>query len=359
MERRGNPNKERSLLLANIIFLCVITLAAIAAAAFFYLEMRSSREMLEEMNNRLSGQNGQDKTLFTDEELYAQREDARIEGEMTREQEIREQIKESLTTGSSTLATLRQLYSDEIVISSRGRYYFYEVQEDIAQNSFGPDDFIIDRDGILRYQGEAPVGTVEQGIQISARNEDIDWETLAGDQADYVMIDAGGRDADGELTENPYLGDQLQAAGKAGLSVGVTYSLRAVSKEEAQEDAEWLTDLLEPYMDIIDGYVAVAIRMPEDGDRTLRVDSDLWTENIKIVCNTLKLAGYQPVLEESATAMMTLTQPEELKDIARCAVSDGAELYFPYSFVMWRYDTSATVEGVSGTVSRSIRIDRP
>lgn len=355
-KRTRNPNKERSILLFNIIILCVITLTAIAVAAFFYFRMQTAETMLREMNDRLSGSNGMDKTLYTAEELEAQREDARIAGEESGEHEIKMTIQSSLASGNTTLTMLRQLFPEDIVVSNQGKYYFYPISQEIPHNSFQKEDFALDDEGLLTYHGMDPDITLEQGIQVSAEDGVIDWMAVAKDHVDYAMIYVGGRDANGELTEDASFTRNIRGARNAGLSIGVYYSLTAATKEEAQEDAEWLVDILAPYEDQIDSYAAVLIRVSESKDRTSGLGRSGWTENIRIVTNTLKLAGYQPILFGNLTAMMMLTEPEAANDLARWISNIGTDLYFPYTFDMWRYASESRVDGIEEPVARSVRL---
>lgn len=355
--RKRNPNRERSLLLLNIVILCLITLIAVVTAAFCFLRMERATLALNDMNARLNGQNGQAKTLFTREELEAQREDARITGEETGAREIRTAIQSSLESGSSTLNMLRELFPEDIVVSNQGRYYFYPVSPELPENPFTSADYGLDENGLLTYLGDDPGVQLQQGIQVTAESGVIDWEAAASDHVDYVMVYAGGRNADGELEEDAMFSRNVVAAHKAGLTVGLYYTMNAGTSAEAQEDAEWLIDTLEPYAAAIDGYAAILIRAAEDGDRMANVSPETYTDNILVVSNTLKLAGYRPMIYGNLTAVITQTDVSALGDLPRWISSVGTNLYFPYSFKMWRYTSESAVEGIDGTVARSVMIE--
>lgn len=354
--RTRNPNRDRSILLFNIIILCLVTLVAIAAAAFFYLEMQSARVNVREMNDRLSGANGFTKTLYTQEEVDALLENERIISEETGERDVKTTIQSALASGRTTLSMLRELFPEDIVVSDQGRYYFYPVSQEIPENTFSSGDFTLNEDGLLTYTGEDAGVTLMQGIQVSAASGEIDWEAVAADHVDYAMIYVGGRDSEGELTEDEAFADNIEGAREAGLSVGIYYTLMARTTDEAQEDAEWLMDVLEPYAEEIDGYVAVSIAVPDEGARTASVSRTVWSDNILIVCNTLRLAGYQPMLFGNLTAVMMQTEPGAIADIARGVSNIGTDLYYPYTFDLWRYSSDAVVDGIEETVSRSVRV---
>lgn len=351
---RRNPNHERSMLLLNIIILCIITLTAIGIAAFFYLRMQSAEVRLRDMNSRLNGTDGQEKTLFTAEELAAQREDARISGEESGENGIKTLIQTSYESGKSTLTMLRQLFPENIVVSNQGRFYFYPVLQELPQNTFSSSDFGLDENGLLSYLGSDPAITLTHGIQVSADSGMIDWTAVAADHVDYAMIYIGGRDADGVLTEDDAFARNVSGAHNVGLSVGLYYTMSAATTKEAQEDAEWLIDALEAYAADIDGYAAILVRVPEAGDRMSGVSREIWTGNLKIVSNTLKLAGYRPMLFGNLTAMQMQIEPEIAADLAIWVSNIGTDLYFPYAFDMWRYSSESTVDGIEKSVARSV-----
>lgn len=357
--RTRNPNHERTVLLLNIVILCLVALVAIGVAAFFYFRMQTANVALREMNDRLNGANGQDKSLYTQEELDTCVENERIIGEETGERDVKTIIQSALASGRTTLSMLRELFPEDVVVSNQGRYYFYPVADEIPENTFQEDDFAIDGRGLLAYQGDNIDVTVTQGIQVSAESGDIDWNAVAEDHVSYAMIYVGGRDSSGELTADTALRKNIKGARAAGLSVGIYYSLKARTTEEAQEDAEWLVDLLEPFADDIDSYAAIMIRTPDEGDRTQAISRTLWTDNILIVSNTLKLAGYQPMLFGNLTAMMMQTEPKAIADIARWVSNIGSDLYYPYTFNMWRYSAESTVDGIDEPVSRSVLVTIP
>lgn len=357
--RSRNPNRERSILLLNIIILCLITLTAIGTAAFFYLQLQASNAALHEMNARLNGTDGQDKTLYTQEELDAQLENVRIIGEETGERDIKTVIQSALASGRTTLSMLRELFPEDVVVANEGQYYFYPVSDDIPHNSFHEGDYGLDEHGLLIYKGDDVNISLTQGIQVSAQSGDIDWEAVAADHVEFAMIYVGGRNSDGELTADEAFADNIKSAKDAGLSVGIYYSLAARTTDEAQEDAEWLIDLLSPYDEAIDSYAAILVRTPESGDRTKGVSRAVWTDNLLIVSNTLKLAGYQPMLFSNLTAMMMQTEPDAIAGLARWVSNVGTDLYYPYTFDMWRYTSDSVVDGIEEPVARCVRIKMP
>lgn len=357
-KRQDNPNHDRSVLLINVIILSFITLAAVAVTMFFYLMLRRSEATLQTYTNRLNGENGTEKSLYTQEELDEAIASAQYAGENDGAKSIKQQIMAQLGSGNTTLSMLRDLFPEDIVVGNNGRYYFYPVQNTLGLNDYAEGDFAINQDGLLLYQGTDAGVQLEQGIHVTADLGRIDWEDVAADHVDYVMIYVGGRDADGEFQEDKRWEENLEGAHDAGLKVGVYYSLSIVSEEEAQEDADHLVELLEPYDEIIDSYAAISIRIPEDGDRTEGVTRATRTGSLQLICDTLQLAGYQPMIYESLTSMMLLTETEQLTDVARWIANDGATLYFPYTFTMWRYTMEGSVNGIDGNVPRDVLITK-
>lgn len=351
---KDNPNHERTVLLINIIVMSLITLAAVAVAMLFYLMLRRSEATLDTYTSRLNGENGVTKSLYTQEELDEAVTSAQHAGENDGAKDIKQQIMAQLGSGNTTLSMLRDLFPEDIVVGNSGRYYFYPVQNTLGLNDYGEGDFLINQDGLLVYQGTDAGVQLEQAIHVTADAGRIDWEDVAADHVDAAMIYIGGRDAEGEFQEDERWEYNLKGAHEAGLKVGIYYSLSIVSEEEAQEDVDHLIELLEPYDEMINGYAAISIRIPESGDRTASVTRATRTGSLRLICDALQLAGYQPMIYESLTSMMLLTETEQLTDVARWISNDGAELYFPYTFTMWRYTTEGSVNGIKGNVARDV-----
>jgi len=90
---------------------------------------------------------------------------------------------------------------------------------------------------------------VINGIDVSEfQTADISWGKAKTSGADFVFVRAAYRVADtGELKEDSLFEDNIEEAEDADMMVGAYIYSQAVTTEEAEEEAEFLMDLVEDY----------------------------------------------------------------------------------------------------------------
>lgn len=108
-----------------------------------------------------------------------------------------------------------------------------------ARNERDPEDFTMEN-GFLRYPGAVT------GIDVSTHQGLIDWDQVRDAGVDFAIIRAGYRGStEGKLYEDELFWDNLNGAKEAGLQVGVYFFSQALTVEEAEEEAEFVLDLLD------------------------------------------------------------------------------------------------------------------
>ena len=118
-----NPNRKRSFYLANIIFLCSLTILSLVFAMIVYFRLRTK------------GTDGV-RRFYSESQIEQIRENA---SEETRK-EVLLKVQSSLASGESTMQMLRDLFEDRIVVVSGGRYYFFPLLEKVEKNDFEPEN---------------------------------------------------------------------------------------------------------------------------------------------------------------------------------------------------------------------------
>lgn len=90
--------------------------------------------------------------------------------------------------------------------------------------------------------------TVTMGIDVARYQGTIDWQEVAGADIDFAIVRVGYRGMkDGEITEDPNGRYNLQEAAKAGIPLGVYFFSTAITEEEAQQEADWVAELIAGY----------------------------------------------------------------------------------------------------------------
>ena len=200
-DEKMNSNKVRIIMLWNIIFLSCLTIAALLFAMFVFFRLR------------VRGTDGIRK-FYSDAQLRSIREEA---AERER-QIILAKMRDSLESGQGTTLMLRQVFSDQMVVVSEGKYYFYPVKEDVEKNII-PSGMLICEDGkTVEYKGSYPSMTLSHGALISDDNGRIDWDRLSQSDVSELTIRAGklrsgGFDPDRQFERN------YEEAGKRNIPV--------------------------------------------------------------------------------------------------------------------------------------------
>lgn len=388
---RSNPNRRHAFYLANVILLCTVTLAAIAAGGVFLWQEHQTEKEKQALQRRLDAVEGESRTLYTGEELDEAREAGRQEGISSENSRLLMQIQSDMESGGSTASMLRKLFPDDVVVVNAGKYYFYPILSSLPENPFSSGDFELNEAGRLVYKGSEGI-SMTSGIDVSAVDGEIDWTAVSEDDVAFAMICAGGRitnnpagDADagaagttdsgsadtgenesegedrnvpGTIAADESLSANISGAADAGLGVGVYWNLGAVSVDEAQEEADYLVQELEKDQNRITLPVAVCLNVPADTDRTAGQSRSTWDSYVREFCSTISEAGYQPMVYGNLAALVMLSDPQRLQDYPRWIANSGASLYFPYDFSMWQYSSNGAVQGIAGDVHLDVRISR-
>ncbi len=341
---------------ANIILLCSVTLLSLAASVLFFLQTRTAQKEKNELSGKLEALEGDQKTLYTEEEVQEKMEQARSSAGETERHRILMQIQSDMESGGSTASMLRSLFSDDIVVVSGGKYYFYPILNSVSRNAFQSGDFSLSDDGRLQYDGKDKV-TLQSGIDVSEENGDIDWTLVSEDDIAFAMVCAGGRlspdeneESGGGIADDEKMGENIEGASKAGLNVGVSYILGATSKDEAETEAAHLVGRLEPYQSRVTYPVAVWVNVPSETDRTAGQSRAEWTDYVLTFCEKLEEAGYQPMIYGNLASFVMMLNMEDLEKYDKWIANTGASLYFPYQFSMWQYSVNGTVPGITTEV---------
>ena len=117
------------------------------------------------------------------------------------------------------------------------------VFENVEKSQFDPTKFTYTDNGRITYADDSY--HVMTGIDVSVFQDNIDWNAVAADGIDYVMLRIGGRGyGEGALYEDTNFPQNFNGAKNAGLKVGVYFFSQAITVEEATEEASFVLQLL-------------------------------------------------------------------------------------------------------------------
>ncbi len=138
--------------------------------------------------------------------------------------------------------------------------------------------------------------TIEDGIDVSQWNGDIQWDTVA-DSVDFAIIRAGYRGTgSGTLNTDPYFSDNIREALATDLDVGVyIYSQEAITTAEAVEEANYILDLVDGYS--LDLPIVLDYEYASGGRlETANLTNTQRTNICPAFCETIEDAGYDAMV---------------------------------------------------------------
>lgn len=210
-------------------------------------------------------------------------------------------------------------------------------------NPYGIYDFQYEGRYLKLLEGESVTG-----IDVSAHQQQIDWEKVSSAGVKFAMIRVGyrGYGEAGNIVEDGYAWENLKGAAAAGLDVGVYFFSQAISVEEALEEAQFVLDILDG-MELAMPVVYDWEYIGEDA-RTADVDRRTLTDCSLAFLNRIQEAGYWPMLYFNTMQSRKMLHLEELEQFDFWLALYSNRMTFPYKIKMWQYTCTGSVPGIAG-----------
>lgn len=191
------------------------------------------------------------------------------------------------------------------------------------------------------------------GIDVSEHQQTVDWDLVKESGIDFVMIRAGYRGyTEGKRFRDSRFNHHLSGAREAGLDVGIYFFSQAITPEEAREEAEFLLSILKG--NPAEMGIAFDWEYVSADARTGSLDGRTMTDCAIAFCETIKAAGYKPMVyfnQHQATEEYVL---EDLAGYDFWLAMYTDEMTFPYRVDMWQYTEEGTVPGIEGIVDLNL-----
>lgn len=194
-----------------------------------------------------------------------------------------------------------------------------------------------------------------QGIDVSDHQKWINWKKVRDAGIDFVFIRCGYRGyTTGDIRRDSYFTYNITEAKKQGLQIGVYFFSQAVTVDEAREEAEYTINQIRDY----DIDLPVVFDMEEAGQGSGRVDSlskEVWTQNAVTFCHIIRNAGYTPMVYNSTNLFEKLYNINYLQEFDTWVAEYDADYpSYPYTFSIWQYSSTGTVDGIEGGTDMDI-----
>lgn len=246
---------------------------------------------------------------------------------------------------------IQEFFDDRIVYKDTSVHYA-EIDDSLPKNSY---DFSALKweNGRPSYQPEGARHSM-LGVDVSYHQGEIDWAKVKADGVDFAMIRCGYRGyGTGDLvTDSCYEGNITRAV-ENGLEAGVYFFSQAITADEAVEEADYVLSL-------IDGRgvtmpVVYDMEILDEDARANDLTSSQRAEVAAAFCGRIKEAGYTPMIYGNTAYYMSKIDYEKIvSDYGIWLAQYYKKPFFPYSFSMWQYTASGTVDGIDGQVDLNL-----
>jgi len=225
----------------------------------------------------------------------------------------------------------------------------------VALNSYNTENFKIDN-GFMAYFDENGEKISHLGCDLSYHNKSVNFDELAASGCEFVMLRCGFRGySEGGLMRDEKFSQYASEANRVGLALGVYFFTQALTVEEAEEEAEYVLDIIEDY-DISYPVAFDTEYIDDESARTNKteVSDELRSEICKAFCEKIKEKGYYPMIYASENWFRRSLLVESLREYDFWAPQYLDENDFLYDFTIWQYTDRGNILGVKGDVDLDI-----
>ena len=192
------------------------------------------------------------------------------------------------------------------------------------------------------------------GVDVSVHQDNIDWAKVKESGIDFAMVRLGYRGygtGEAQLDEN--YAENIQGARDAGLDAGVYFFSQAITAEEAVEEANLVIESLDG-LDVNYPVVYDWEIIYDDTARTDNISVDVLTDCCVAFCETIKNAGYTPMIYQNKRTSIFKLDLNRLNDYDFWLAEYNTEPTYYYDFDMWQYTSTGRVPGIEGDVDLNI-----
>ena len=202
--------------------------------------------------------------------------------------------------------------------------------------------------------------SVVLGIDVAKYQGTIDWQALAGAGVKFAMVRLGYRTAeDGVIVEDSNARYNLQEGARAGIPMGAYFFSTAISKEEAKEEAHWVSDLVAKYP------ITYPIVYDCEGfldNRQKALSNSERTDIALAFLKEIKRLGYEPMFYGSKSELENSWDMGPIEKHYKVWVAQYPDAPYPETpmssyqgkHAMWQFSKSARVVGLEQSVDMNL-----
>lgn len=212
--------------------------------------------------------------------------------------------------------------------------------------------------GIKYTHSDAFTGMpIYNGIDVSYYQSTIDWNRVKDAGIEFVFVRVGyrGYGAAGTLATDICFEKHVEGALAAGLKVGLYYYTEAINASEAKEEAQYCIEKAKNYditLPIVYDYETTTVGGVKTGRKyNAKLSKSAATKNCTTFCDTIKAAGYTPMVYANKSDLSTLIDGAALEKNYKIWLANyTSKTTYTGKYEFWQYASSGKVDGISGKV---------
>lgn len=226
---------------------------------------------------------------------------------------------------------------------------FYKIVKEVPRNDFQADNFSMDEGDstLMYYHGDDGSKLSALAVDVSSYQSDLDWNALRQAGVTIVFVRAGyrGYGAEGKLVEDEMFRTHIEGAKAAGMKVGIYFYSQALNYDEGVEEAQYALSIASDYA--LDMPVAIDTEeVYADGARTADLSNDARTDGVVGFCETVKNAGYTPMIYSNRNWFVQKLDMTRLGDYKLWLAHYANQPDFPYLYSGWQYTGTGKIAGI-------------
>lgn len=196
------------------------------------------------------------------------------------------------------------------------------------------------------------------GVDVSHHNGHIKWNELK-DNVDFAIIRVGYRGySNGEVCLDRRAKQNLRAANRAGVPIGIYFYTQAITPEEAVEEANFTLEIIKRYdisLPVFFDFEYASSKGHTTGRlHNARLTREENTEIINAFCKTVRDAGYQSGVYASSYMYRDFFKMKELDDNIYIWVADYNEkVTYKGNYHLWQFSDKGKVNGINKKVDEN------
>ncbi len=232
-------------------------------------------------------------------------------------------------------------------IDANKNHHSASLDDTVSKHSYKNECFVREGEKLF-YRGDDRY-TSRLGVDISHHDGPVDWKKMKEWGIEFVILRTGYRGYQtGYLIQDKMFEQNIKEAIEAGLDIGVYFFSQAITEEEAEEEAQMVLRLIEPYKEHI---TLPVVFDPEsilkDEARTDGVPGEVFTRTSIVFCETVKKAGYKPMIYSNMIWEAFFFDMKKLEAYDFWYADYEKYPQTPYNFTLWQYtDTAESVDGI-------------